>query len=148
MRPYLCDERLIDLVSLGKDAIEMVLILSQTQAETYQRTGHVIALNDEYVWRRIKAAATGLGFRQIGVRCIFCNATAPLGWWCDATYGNQSARPYEGYDALQSQIAKVAHYLATCDGPERSIKRIESLDAMLAHLKESARLPAIMEPHS
>lgn len=134
MRVAVCDERLIELTGMGDDATEMAMHLAETQAWTIRHTGHLIAMNDEYVWRRVKAAAKGGGYRQIGVRCLFCGCVAPLGWWIDAAVDYMQDQAVPGADWHPMTEGQASRYLRECSGPLNSGKLIDTLHGLVLPL--------------
>ena len=69
-RPPLLDTRLMDLTPFSKPRYAYALELARMQAWTYQNTGHLIALADEYVWRRLKAHDGDGLLPDVRARCL------------------------------------------------------------------------------
>lgn len=129
---WACDQRLIDLTAFGPDATLAALIIARAQATTFENRGHLLALNDEYVWRRLKGAGKGKGYRHIGVRCILCFATAPLGWWIDYAHVPADKAPEIILPGMAGMESPATLFVEAC----RSHSKAERLISALAGQEE------------
>ena len=92
--------------------------LLRAQILTYNRTGHLLALNDEYVRRRVVHSARYGQTPRLWVRCLRCGWQANLNDWCKAAEFSGQARAeliLRMYDANQPERSA---FLRACPGEQ------------------------------
>lgn len=122
----IADHRLFDAVADGKLNPSFALYLLDTQAGAAEATGHVLALNDEYVWRRITGPSSREVSERIWVRCIFCGCLAHLFHWARVAKLSPGERERYRTYARQRGMESMARYLLECDG-EQNTRQLREL---------------------
>lgn len=107
--------------------------LLRTQVLTYNRTGHLLALNDELPRRRIQAALQHGGLPRIYVRCLRCGCTAELMAWMKAAPLLASERSVRAAALGDHMPPDAGDYLTSCDGTHY----LEQLAALVSEPAET-----------
>jgi hypothetical protein len=130
-RPLVLDTRIMDLAPMYIGKPRYALALAQGQALTYARTGHVLAFNDEYVWRRLKSEMREDGqLPAVRVRCMRCWAVAGLHDWvnsCDLAEKQRDALKLVLLEAIPTANLR---WLDPCDGQKQATAVLEALRSL------------------
>jgi hypothetical protein len=126
----LLDTRLMDLATLATHPPIYARSIARTQAWTAERSGHMLALNDEYVWRRIKDARWDNDLPDVRVRCLHCFAVATLRDWATAAELWLVMRDELAADILQTKPAANVRWLYQCDGAVQAQGVLNLLDTL------------------
>lgn len=110
------DQRLISLAECGPHHFETVQVLAATQNLIASRLGHILALNDEYVWRRIQAAAAAGTVPTVNVRCLRCGWSALLRQWVAIAPLESAERERHADMALRGPDPYLAKAMQPCKG--------------------------------
>lgn len=89
-------------------------VLLRTQVLTFNRTGHMLAFNDELPRRRIQQAVARSGLPRIYVRCLRCGCTAWLQEWIKAAPLIMAARNSEADRLDPGRLRERVQYLRAC----------------------------------
>jgi hypothetical protein len=106
-------------------------MLLRTQILTHNRTGHLLAFNDELPRRRIQKALQYGGLPRIYVRCLRCGCTAELQAWIAAAPKLREERIAVASALGRHMPAGGGDYLLPCEAT-----------SYLAHLESLVREPA------
>jgi hypothetical protein len=129
-RKPLIDGRFVMALSSMRGDNTFARAIARAQGLTYQHTGHLIAINDEYIARRTREHKGTTAIPDLRVRCIFCLAVAPLWDWyltCNFSLEERAAQ-IDGYVAARSK--RNLRWLAPCDGEEQTANILRMLDVM------------------
>jgi hypothetical protein len=130
-----CDIWLARAASASGSSGHAARTLLRAQVLTYNRTGHLLALNDELPRRRITRALPYGGLPRIYVRCLRCGCTAELQAWIAAAPKPLSERMATAA-ALESHMPPDGpNYLRRCFGTEY----LQQLDALATEPAETGR---------
>jgi hypothetical protein len=110
------DTRVMDLAPVYIGRPTYASDLAHIQAITYQETGHLLAYNDEYVWRRLKSWSSREGLPDLRVRCLFCYAVASLKDWARAAHRARGTRDELATATLAARPGANVRFLCPCDG--------------------------------
>lgn len=125
-RPFV-DTRLIDLCAGMLQDVSLPYELAKVQNGNAELRGHILAYNDEFVWRKLKSERPAVAKSRLRIRCIRCGAVASLREWYVA-----SSLPEEKADDLHyrlsftSEIENLA-WLKPCGGDQAAVQIIAQL---------------------
>jgi hypothetical protein len=121
------DTRLIDLASGMLHDPEYPLDLARIQAGNSEIRGHLLALNDEFVWRRLKTRREPVAQSRLRVRCMACGAVASLReWFVACTMGEDHAADLQWRLSAVHPSESLA-WLLPCSGERKAQGLISGL---------------------
>ena len=124
------DTRIMDLAPMYIGRATYARRLAQIQSRTWRNTGHLLAYNDEYVWRRLKEGRDSFKLPDLRVRCMRCYAVASLKDWDGSCWlePDQRARILEGIVSPQNQ--RSFRFMRNCEGANQSEEVLLTLDTL------------------
>lgn len=135
------DSRLKQLALLSELGHELACRLQWTTLRLQEAPGHILALNDEYVWRRLKhCALNGVdpleGGYRLGVRCMVCSAACSLADWeqCALLHEGDRREQYEKIRATHGAAAGA--FLLQCVGPAIAAYVRADLDTLVQSYRD------------
>lgn len=121
------DTRLMDLAPVYHGKPTYASDLAHIQAITFRESGHLLAYNDEYVWRRLKAWDSRQGLPDLRIRCVFCYAVASLKDWARAAHRAAGSRADLLERLKQGRPGSNERFLMNCDGHVHAAAILECL---------------------
>ncbi len=124
------DSWLVSLAARGKEEATVARILAVAQHNLSRDLGHVLALNDEFVRRRITERAHTGALPKISVRCIRCLATARIEDWVKIA-GMTGQQRFLWYEHIQTRHgAELAEFIKNCRGEFHAARTLDAIDHM------------------
>lgn len=121
------DTRIADLSTEGPEAARYALVIALTQRDTLRHRGHMLALNDEFVWRKLKKHRGRTLLPTIMVRCVFCGAVVSLADWYRASGLPLEQAEYMRYRLNFDHRTGDLAFLSRCDGDSRADRLLMTL---------------------
>lgn len=103
------------------------LSLANLQARMSDELGHVLALNDEYVRRKICEYAPSGETPPIRIRCLRCLGVLSLADWTSCYYMNATTRELKSGVLYLAGHRLAARCLKPCEGSAKAVSLVESL---------------------
>lgn len=124
------DPWLLDLAEKGLSSATIARQLAYAQHNLTRDSGHMLALNDAYVRRKVQQSARAKKIARVMVRCIRCGCVASLADWIGIAAKTEQER-FRFWEAIrQSQGDLAAQFVQTCPGDAKAAEYLAVLDGI------------------
>jgi hypothetical protein len=124
------DAWLLDLAAKSAREASVARTLATTQHRVSRDLGHVLALNDEFVRRRISEKARVGRLPTISVRCVRCPAVAALGDWVKVA-GMAEHQRFAWFEHIAKTYGhKRGDFLKPCLGDLQAARTLDAIEHM------------------
>jgi hypothetical protein len=123
------DPRILELAERGREYRVVAHTLALMQHHVSKNLGHIVAVNDDTLWRHIVKAAKDGKYPASTARCLRCGAPATLTDWITTSQLRHDERHRKWIALRQSQGVIASDFMAFCQGERKARWTMEALDA-------------------
>lgn len=124
------DTWLMELADRGRQYTQPALQLGLCQYGVSKHTGHLLALNDAFVRRKLTQAAKEGNIPLIRVRCMRCYTVATLRDWISCSAMSDELR-FSYWEKIRQKNGEIqAAFLHACPGEAQAEAHLEVLRAL------------------